>query len=791
MIIDFDKYSLILDNKRLQIRSAAMHYFRNPGTNVWKDRLSKIKACGYNTVDLYFCWQYHSDEPGIYDFTDTKDIRALLDIASELELYVIARPGPYINAELSAGGLPFWLFNVPDAIIRNRTDGNYIYSKPYMEAVKEWYSRIIPIINEYQNIIAFQIENEYSTNEAEPDYIQELYDMARELGVKVPIFHNDAFCACLYSDIINIYAFDVYPTINISQDWHKDTYIFDTLDHIEENLKDCKADAPLYIAELQAGWFDRWRGKGYKYIRELLGKDHINIVTKNSAFSGYHDVQPLYGMRWNFMGKLASDDVYTSYDFAAPISECGIPEENYYKAKEINCFLQAFDLSSTDLIADENTLLEDKAENIYLRLRSDNLNNCNWLFARNLNSLTTELKIPTLYSLALKPYDMKILPVNLKLFGCRLDFSSFSIFGRLEKENYETIFFILDEDSELILSEFENKELSGEGEIEEFEDKIRIKFNKLPENDMFSFKFSRLDKTTEFIFLKENTADKTWLLDGKAIIGPDILLDNPYKAGFREDISLQVSDLNNKSTWHNTKIKAIGDFETSRLCEWKSFKCAPEIDPDYDYSNWKFAENNDKPDCISNRIYDSFIWYKSSFKGFIRQIEISAKHCYSVYLNGSQIYNHNSLYFEGCSEISESITIDIDNDFLNKDKNEITVLVQNLGFDKGFCNEPNLPRGLLGFKTNPQKTIEWQIRGALTPEREEWGFLPVDDLNDASSNSYLSWHCASFEINRAENIFAPLFLNFNNPPFDKANIYLNGYLIGHYWKSMGPQINFT
>ena len=64
MIIDFDKYSLMIDGKRLQLRSAAMHYFRLPDVGMWRDRLSKIKAAGYNTVDLYFCWGYHSNQPG-------------------------------------------------------------------------------------------------------------------------------------------------------------------------------------------------------------------------------------------------------------------------------------------------------------------------------------------------------------------------------------------------------------------------------------------------------------------------------------------------------------------------------------------------------------------------------------------------------------------------------------------------------------------------------------------------------------------------------------------------------
>ena len=56
MTVNFDNYSLIIDGKRTFIKSSAFHYFRNPDEKVWYDRLSKIKAAGYNTVDLYFNW---------------------------------------------------------------------------------------------------------------------------------------------------------------------------------------------------------------------------------------------------------------------------------------------------------------------------------------------------------------------------------------------------------------------------------------------------------------------------------------------------------------------------------------------------------------------------------------------------------------------------------------------------------------------------------------------------------------------------------------------------------------
>jgi len=786
IMIDFDKYSLKIDDKRILVRSAALHYFRIPGVDSWKDRLTKLKACGYNTVDLYFCWAYHAREPHIYDFTDIKDIRKLLDLTVELGLYVIARPGPFINAELSAGGLPAWLFNLPDVVLRNRENGDYKYSASYMHAVREWYSRIIPILTEYQNIIAFQVENEYSTNEAEPDYILELRDMAREMGITSPIFHNDTFGACLYSDIVNIYAFDSYPTLNVNYDWRENPFQFSFLDNIEGNIRECSPDSPLFVAELQSGWFDRWGGFGWDFIRKKLGREHINIVTKTVLSQGLTMFNHFMGCGGTSWSRLASSEVYTSYDFAAPVSEAGIPEDSYYKIKEINYFLQAFNLASTDLIAEEKDIFEEEDENLFARQRHDNINNCDWLFIRSMHNEIKDIKALKDFSVSLKPFDMKILPLNLNLAGCKLDFSSFSIFSRIHKENYEAVLMLLDENSELIVSDFEEKNIPSGINFEQNRDKLHIKLANISDKNLSKISFSKAGKTTEFIFIDETTADKTWILDNKIITGPDFIQDNPYQAVFSQNTDVKVFDPD-KQSWHESHIDIQEKINIPELGNWNIFKCSPEIDPEYDCSSWNLVDKN--LDCISNRVYDEFIWYKSKFKGHIEQATISAKHCYAVYINGIQVFYHDSYHPED-TELLEELTFNIDQDILNEHENDITVLVQNLGFDKGYNYEPDLPRGILSFKSMPEKDIEWKINGGLLPEKEEWDFVPLEELDDTSNNSYLIYSCAGFKTDLPEDIYCPMFLTFDNPPFDKALIYLNGNLIGHYWKSMGPQSKF-
>lgn len=788
MKIDYDKYSLIHNDKRIFVNSAALHYFRSPGAKLWIDRLSKLKAAGYNTVDLYFNWGYHSQEEGVYDFTDIKDIRILLDIALELDLFVIARPGPFINAEVSAGGLPLWLFNKKGVIPRNRKDGDFVYSKEYMAALKEWYKRIIPILNEYHNIIAFQIENEYSTNEAEPDYIQELHDLAREMGIKAPIFHNDAYNACLYSDIVNIYASDVYPLINPYQDWKSDPYCFDTLDNYEDNIRSCKDHSPLFIAEMQSGWFDKWGGEGHERIRNSLGSEHINIVTKTALSQGITMFNHYMGCGGTSWGNLACNEVYTSYDFAAPVREEGTLGENYFKAKEINYFLNSFRLFCTDFEANEGQLLKDPQPNIFARLRRDSLNNCKWLFVRNLNNESVNVAIKDNKNVHLQSFDMKILPIELDFMACRLNFSSLSILGKISHNQREVVFVILEKQGYLEFSHYEKCDCSEKISMVQKTDSCQLKFDEEFNAELASCKFEKNGHTTEFVFLSQQHADKTWLFNDKALIGADMVFDSPFKAGFSQNSTVKTIDLKNNNGWKTTQIVDVSQGNLPILKDFKVFNCAPEIDSHYNTDDWNFIKT--KTDSLSNELFDEFCWYKGYFNGHFHQIEICAKHCYAVYLNGNKIFEHDDMHCEEQRESQEFLTINLESKMFNKHENEITVLIQNLGFDKGFCNDTNLPRGLISFKTIPSKEIEWKVRSNLTPELEEWDFVPIDELEDSSGNSFLQMITTEFSLPQNENSYSPLYISLENSEIERASIYLNGYKIGRYWKNKGPQDKF-
>ncbi len=754
MEVTFDKYSLMVDGKRVFIKSGAFHYFRTPGEDMARDRFMKMKAGGYNTVDIYFNWNYHSIRQGEYDFSGIKDVRKVLKAAQDVGLFVIARPGPFINAEVNAGGLPFWLLKMEDVVPRNRKGTEYHYSEKYMEYIREWYDHIIPIIKDFDNVILFQIENEYATDTMEEDYMRELYKMARERGITCPIFHNDAYFAGLWADCVDIYALDLYPYINPNQNWKQDNFCFDTLDNVEDIFRCAKENSPPFIAEMQSGWFDKWDGLGYKHIRDALGDEHINIMTKTALSQGvtlFNHYMAVGGTNW---ADLACDEVYTSYEFTAPIDEFGIPQANYFKAKELNYFLDSFDLTCT-----EAKDFDFYQENIYAKLRHDNINNCDWLFIRNMNPEATQINLPTGKSVVLKPYDMKICPIGLRLKACEIEFSDLEIFARLQNEKEETIFLLADENANIYIKDHEV--LSGK------------------RKNYDNFTLEKNGKKTQFVFLNKELADKTWLLGDKMIFNADYVLPNGTIA-VEKNTEVAYYDLKYK---FSTKTCLVGEFwdfgKIKTLDIAKVEYCAPEIDLNYDYSNWK--KIGEKTDSLSCDLYDEFVWYKTKIPNTLTELTLSARHLFAVYINGKEVLNRNSYKIEKLQEVPETICIPLCERILTREENELTILVQNLGFDKGFSGDTNNPRGLVVCETTPKIPLEFSVCEKLSLERRDWR---------ESENPYLAKITAHFDVDFKDNEFFAKYISFEDFKCRRATIFLNGVKIGRYIKRTHVQDKF-
>jgi beta-galactosidase GanA len=353
--IGFDHYSLTVDGRRTFVWSGEFHPFRLPSPGEWLDVLEKMKAEGYDAVSMYFDWNYHSPAPGRYDFTGVRNMDLALDMAARVGLYVIARPGPYINAEVSGGGFPGWLTTRAG---RARTD-----APDYLAAADQWLSAIDPILRRHQltdgsgTVLLYQIENELAnTAPAERDYLDHLTAKARADGITVPIFHNDkgrnGFWVPSGDPVpgtvpgpVDLYAFDGYPggTCTTSGTPGRPNSAPDWGMYGPGGARggaSASPETPGFAAEYGGGWFDYWGSVGtYPCTAQREGPGYERVFYETNIANGL-SLQNVYmtfgGTSW---GWLPAPVVYTSYDYGAAIDEARQLRPKAGTMKELGYFL--------------------------------------------------------------------------------------------------------------------------------------------------------------------------------------------------------------------------------------------------------------------------------------------------------------------------------------------------------------------------------------------------------------------------------------------------------------------
>jgi beta-galactosidase GanA len=311
----YDGYSMIIGGQRKFITAGEFDPFRTPSPSLWLDDLQKMKGDGYNAVTVYFDWDYQSPSPGVYDFTGVRDMNEFLNMAQQVGLYVIARPGPYINAETDGGGIPAWLLTAPN--------GTRSAVQPYLSAALQWFSEIDSIIAAHQitkggDVIAYQIENEYTgSSHADVKYMADLENQARGDGIDVPFTFNQCCGSLTFTkgqSKVNISGTDNYPLG------------FDCADPSSfgqpYNYPQYKG-MPIYLPEYQGGSFDGWGGSGYNKCYNMTGPDFENVFYKSNVAQGATMQSNYMGVGGTNWGWLPDPDVYTSYDYGAAIRETG------------------------------------------------------------------------------------------------------------------------------------------------------------------------------------------------------------------------------------------------------------------------------------------------------------------------------------------------------------------------------------------------------------------------------------------------------------------------------------
>ena len=360
--VTFDKYSLIVDGRRTPIWSGEVHPFRLPSPSLWTDVLQKLRANGYNTISIYVNWSYHSPAQGVYDFTGVRDLGQFLTAAAQAGLFVTVRPGPYINAEVDAGGFPGWMTTSSGTARTNNST--------YLSHVDEWLTAVDAIVSKHQytsgggTVLLYQLENEYSSHLSDgvgAAYMAHLYARVRADGSTVPLFHNDKgrngdWVPGSFSTNGEtgryLYAFDGYPSPSSTPpDWG----YFGAGGKTGGST--ASPNTPGFEAEFGGGWFDCWggaefSGQGYagaRASRDAVYERRFYLTNLANGIKLQNVYMTFGGTSW---GWLPAPVVYTSYDYGAALDEARNQTSKLVPMKQIGLMLESVpDLGKLDKAA--------------------------------------------------------------------------------------------------------------------------------------------------------------------------------------------------------------------------------------------------------------------------------------------------------------------------------------------------------------------------------------------------------------------------------------------------------
>ncbi|MFA6448447.1 MAG: beta-galactosidase [bacterium] len=727
MKIEKDRYTIIINGKREFIWCGAIHYYRLPVVERWPKTLKMLKEAGLNAVDIYFPWNYHTEEEGKYRFDGNRDVERLLDEVEKAGLYLVARPGPYICSEIDGGGLPAWLLAKPEPILRCRREGKVVYDDKYMIYVRQWWEQIVPRIAARKNLILFQIENEFNLlphlngpmkniitairkydanmlfklsnsdifkmytykimpkfskqtadNSVSNPYMKKLYEWSRKLGVEVPIFHNDILSTADRQTDVDLMSIDDYPITDLTSEWRTRKNVFNAADIIEEGHAAFRREEPIFAAEFQSSWYDSWGGPGYEKVRELLGTEQLDIATKTLLAQRGTLVSYFMFAGGTTRGYLSSPDVYTSYDMAAPITESGEISERYRVVQWL--IKEVAKLGDDFLTTDPDPNVVCRPSRIFCKARKSK--NLRYIFLRNVGGAPAAAR--------LNCYDKAV----------RI--------GRAEMR-----IIVLDPNGNLV------------GEV------------------------------------------------------------GPYAPAAV-----------------TAKKKAPPSIPP--LDDWTLSWAGPQLDPAFDASAWPLMDPSEKWDLDSLGLHYGFCWCRGTFKGRLSRLLIDARHCFSVYINGRLVASRDNFRnFSGVGDdVAELFDIPIPFEVQHAGTNAIVVLVESLGHNKDFENDARNPRGIVSLKSSGAKIV-WRYRGGLIdgerglcPELDRKCFDAYAPKTKVSLPHFwapeeegLGLYETTFKLDIKDVDPAPVGVVIPEA-YSKANIYVNGVLMGRYWHEKGPQRKF-
>jgi beta-galactosidase len=163
-----------IDETPSLLLAGEVHYFRLQ-RDEWADRLTRARDAGLDTIASYIPWIWHELPDGELDLSGhtcpERDLAAFIDLCASLGLRFLARPGPFVMAELKNEGIPHRIYREhPDARptgwdgrIAQTEDLDY-HHRSFLTEAERWLGAAFEVLAPRQApdgpVVGVQLDNE-------------------------------------------------------------------------------------------------------------------------------------------------------------------------------------------------------------------------------------------------------------------------------------------------------------------------------------------------------------------------------------------------------------------------------------------------------------------------------------------------------------------------------------------------------------------------------------------------------------------------------------------------------
>ncbi|MHC5022724.1 MAG: beta-galactosidase [Planctomycetota bacterium] len=322
--VTYNEQSFAIDNRPVWILGASMQYARIPAPQ-WADRIAAARQAGFNTIETACPWLLHEPRPGRYEFDGDADVRQFVSLCHEAGMRVILRLGPFVDAHLDGGGLPPWLIEMPELVLREANEAFFSRFGPYIRKLAGQLTDLQ--VTADGPILLVQAEHAWTCgNEDQANrYLREITRLIRESGFNVPIINaND-----LWQDDID--------SVHTWRGWS------DLLVHLRQ-FRTLQPAAPRLVSTFDPATIDVW---GEKHHASKPPAEVMRHLAEVLASGAQPVVSPFHGgTNLGFLGgRLAGRPdgfITTAVAPDAPLGEAGGRGRTYQLMRRLVTFADHF-----------------------------------------------------------------------------------------------------------------------------------------------------------------------------------------------------------------------------------------------------------------------------------------------------------------------------------------------------------------------------------------------------------------------------------------------------------------